>query len=96
VTLAESTVRPAPQAQPFRDPDPFQELRYPNAIAAKKAVARMLGIPLARLAADRIAALDALLAETLENEGALWLTLRDNGLTIIAKGSQTDGLAHDH
>ena len=66
VTLAESTDRPAPQAQPFRDPDPFQELRYPNAIAAKKAVARTLGIPLARLAADRIAALDALLSETLE------------------------------
>jgi hypothetical protein len=66
VTLAESTDRPAPQAQPFRDPDPFQELRYPNAIAAKKAVARTLGIPLARLAADRIAALDALLSETLD------------------------------
>jgi len=66
VTLAESTDRLAPQAQPFRDPDPFQELRYPNAIAAKKAVARTLGIPLARLAADRIAALDALLSETLE------------------------------
>jgi hypothetical protein len=66
VTLAESTDRPAPQAQPFRDPDPFQELRYPNPIAAKKAVARTLGIPLARLAAERIAALDALLAETLD------------------------------
>jgi hypothetical protein len=31
-----------------------------------------------------------------DNEGALWLTLRPNGLTIIDKGSQTDGLAHDH
>jgi DNA invertase Pin-like site-specific DNA recombinase len=48
------------------DPDPFQELRYRNAIAAKKAVARTLGIPLARLPADRIAALDALLSETLD------------------------------
>ena len=56
----------APHAQPFRDPDPFQELRYPNAIAAKKAVARTLGIPLARLPADQIAALDALLSETLD------------------------------
>ena len=66
VPLPEDADRPAPQAQPFRDPDPFQELRYPNAIAAKKAVARTLGIPLARLPADRIAALDALLSETLD------------------------------
>jgi hypothetical protein len=66
VTLSEGVDRPAPQAQPFRDPDPFQELRYPNAIAAKKAVARTLGIPLARLPEDRIAALDALLSETLD------------------------------
>ena len=66
VAFPESGDRPAPQAQPFRDPDPFQELRYPNAIAAKKAVARTLGIPLARLPAERIAALDALLAETLD------------------------------
>ena len=34
--------------------------------AAKKAVARTLGIPLARLPAERIAALDALLSETLD------------------------------
>ena len=66
VTFPESADRPAPQAQPFHDPDPFQELRYPNAIAAKKAVARTLGIPLARLPAERIAALDALLSETLD------------------------------
>jgi hypothetical protein len=66
VTLPESADRPAPRTQPFRDPDPFQELRYPNVIAAKKAVARTLGIPLARLPADRIAALDALLSETLD------------------------------
>jgi len=65
-TFPESVERPAPRAQPFRDPDPFQELRYPNAIAAKKAVARTLGIPLARLPEDRIAALDALLSETLD------------------------------
>jgi hypothetical protein len=66
VTLSEDADRPAPQARPFRDPDPFQELRYPNAIAAKKAVARTLGIPLARLPKERIAALDALLSETLD------------------------------
>ena len=67
MTLPESADRPTPgHAQPFRDPDPFQELRYPNAIAAKKAVARTLGIPLARLPEDRIAALEALLSETLD------------------------------
>jgi len=67
VTLPEAADQPmSTPAQPFRDPDPFQELRYPNAIAAKKAVARTLGIPLARLPAERIAALDALLSETLD------------------------------
>jgi hypothetical protein len=66
VTLAQGAERSAPEARPFQDPDPFQELRYPNPIAAKKAVARTLGIPLARLPVERIAALDALLAETLD------------------------------
>jgi hypothetical protein len=66
VRLQEGATAAPPPGQPFRDPDPFQELRYPNAIAAKKAVARVLGMPLARLAADRIAALDALLSETLD------------------------------
>jgi len=60
VALTKSADQTAPQVQPFRDPDPFQELRYPNTIVAKKAVASMLGIPLARLSEDRIAALDAL------------------------------------
>ena len=67
VTLSESANQPTPhQAQPFRDPDPFQELRYPNAIVAKKAIAGTLGIPLARLPANQVAALDALLSETLD------------------------------
>jgi hypothetical protein len=66
VTFPEHADRPVPRAQSFHDPDPFQELHYPNAIAAKKAIARMLGMPLARLPAERIAALDALLSETLD------------------------------
>ncbi|NET44711.1 hypothetical protein [Okeania sp. SIO2B3] len=31
--------------QPFVDPDPFQELTFPNIIAAKRAIADFLGYP---------------------------------------------------
>jgi hypothetical protein len=33
----------------FTDPDPFQELAYPNVLAAKRAIADYLPIPLAKL-----------------------------------------------
>ena len=51
---------------PFKDPDPFQELRYPTVLAAKLAIADYLAMPLARLTPDERVYIDALLAETLE------------------------------
>jgi hypothetical protein len=53
------------QTRPFVDPDPFQELAYRSPIAAKRAVADYLGLPLAKLPEDQLHALNALLAETL-------------------------------
>lgn len=51
---------------PFKDPDPFKELRYPSPLAAKLAIADYLATPLGRLTAEERAAIDAILAETLE------------------------------
>jgi hypothetical protein len=50
---------------PFADPDPFQEFTFPNAIAAKQAVADALAMPLAKLTPVEVEALNALLARTL-------------------------------
>ncbi|AFL72266.1 IS481 family transposase [Thiocystis violascens] len=50
---------------PFVDPDPFQDLAFPTAVAAKRAIAEYLGTPLAKLPAEALAALDVALAESL-------------------------------
>ncbi len=49
--------------QPFVDPDPFQELTFPNIIAAKRAIADFLGYPLAKLTSEQMADIDAILAQ---------------------------------
>jgi hypothetical protein len=51
--------------QPFRDPDPFHELAFASALDAKRAIADHLGMPLAKLTLEQLAALNALLADTL-------------------------------
>ena len=53
------------EKQPFSDPDPFHELAFASAIDAKRAIADRLGMPLAKLTSEQLAALNALLAETL-------------------------------
>jgi hypothetical protein len=55
----------APPTQPFADPDPFHELRFPTALDAKRAIADYLGLPLAKLPPAQLAALNTLLATTL-------------------------------
>ena len=57
--------------QPFADPDPFHQLTFPNAIDAKRAIADHLGMPLAKLSPEQLAALNALLAETLAKK-TIW------------------------
>jgi hypothetical protein len=58
-------------AVPFSDPDPFQELTFTNVIAAKRAVADELGLPLAKLNEDERAFIDAVVRETLDRRVVL-------------------------
>jgi hypothetical protein len=55
----------------FVDPDPFQELSYPTPLAARMAISGFLGVPLARLPADQLAEIDAILGETLDKKQVL-------------------------
>ena len=52
-------------ARPFRDPDPFHELQFASAIAARRAIAEEVRLPLAKLSEEDRAFIDALLARTL-------------------------------
>jgi ABC-type glutathione transport system ATPase component len=46
----------------FTDPDPFQEFSYPNALAAKRAIADYLGIALAKLPPEQLDWINALVS----------------------------------
>ena len=52
----------------FVDPDPFEELTFKNAIEAKRAIARYLLKPLAKLTPEQMAAVENILEETLNKE----------------------------
>jgi hypothetical protein len=54
-----------PAVIPFVDPDPFQEFTFPTVVAAKRAVADELALPLAKLTHVELEGLNALLAQTL-------------------------------
>jgi hypothetical protein len=49
----------------FQDPDPFQELTFPNVLAAKRAIAESLGLPLAKLNPHEREAMDGIVRRTL-------------------------------
>jgi hypothetical protein len=51
--------------RPFRDPDPFHELVFASPIAARRAIADEVRLPLGKLSDDDRAFIDALLARTL-------------------------------
>jgi hypothetical protein len=51
--------------RPFRDPDPFHELGFASQIAARRAIAEEIRLPLAKLSDEDRALIDALLARTL-------------------------------
>lgn len=63
--LAASLAAAVVVKEPFSDPDPFHELAFASAIDAKRAIADHLGMPLAKLTSEQLAALNALLADTL-------------------------------
>lgn len=69
--MAPGSARSEPPRVPFRDPDPFEELAYPNAIRAKLAIADLLSRPLARLTDEERAWINSLLAETLAKAAVL-------------------------
>ena len=52
----------------FVDPDPFQELNFKNTIEAKKAIARYLVKPLAKLTPQQMAKVDSILEENLNKK----------------------------
>ena len=51
--------------RPFQDPDPFHELVFANPIAARRAIADEVRVPLAKLSDEDRTFIDALLARTL-------------------------------
>lgn len=58
-------------ATAFADPDPFQEFQYPNAMAAKRAIADYLGMPLGKLSAEQMAEINTIVGTTLEKKKVL-------------------------
>ena len=67
-TLSASFTTFTPVTQPFADPDPFHEFTFRSALDAKRAIADHLGMPLAKLAPDQLATLNALLTATLAKQ----------------------------
>lgn len=55
----------APSVRPFRDPDPFHELAFVSPLAARRAIADEVRLPLARLSEDDRDFINVLLARTL-------------------------------
>ena len=59
--LSERTGAAATPVRPFKDPDPFHQLVFANPIAARRAIADEVRVPLATLSEDDRAFIDALL-----------------------------------
>jgi hypothetical protein len=55
----------------FTDPDPFQEFQYPNVMAAKRAIADYLGMPLGKLSAEQMAEINTIVGTTLDKKKVL-------------------------
>jgi len=67
-TLSSSLSAVEAVKQPFADPDPFHQLMFPSALDAQRAIADHLGLPLAKLSPEQLAALNTLLAATLAKQ----------------------------
>jgi hypothetical protein len=52
----------------FTDPDPFQEFAYLNVLAAKRAIADYLAIPLAKLPPEQLDRINTLVGATLNKK----------------------------
>jgi hypothetical protein len=69
--VAELVNEPRVTTTAFADPDPFQEFQYPNAMAAKRAIADYLGMPLAKLSAEQMAGINTIVGATLDKKQVL-------------------------
>jgi hypothetical protein len=49
----------------FEDPDPFEELRFPSVLAAKRVIAESLGLPLAKLSPHERETIDGMVRQRL-------------------------------
>ena len=65
VVMAAIGPQPVVPGRPFRDPDPFGELAFATPLAARRAIADEIRLPLARLSDEDRAFIDALLTRTL-------------------------------
>ncbi len=54
--------------QSFIDPDPFQELFFPDVLTAKKAIANYLGYALAKLTSEQMSKVNSILEKTLNKQ----------------------------
>jgi hypothetical protein len=70
-SIAELVSEPPVSAVAFADPDPFQEIQYANAMAAKLAISDYLGTPLAKLSAEHLAEINGIVAKTLDKKQVL-------------------------
>jgi hypothetical protein len=55
----------------FSDPDPFHQLTWPTALAAKRAISDVLGLPLAKLSPGQLDQINAILQATLNKQEVL-------------------------
>jgi hypothetical protein len=55
----------------FSDPDPFHEFHYSNVMAAKRAIADYLGMPLGKLSAEQMAEINRIVGTTLDKKKVL-------------------------
>ena len=81
VTAADKQKAAKVPVRPFRDPDPFRELGFANPIAARRAIADEVRLPLAKLSDDDIA------AETTVEQSAITLL---QGLAAQLKAAAED------
>jgi hypothetical protein len=80
----------------FQDPDPFDELMFPSVLAAKRAIAESLGLPLAKLSPREREAIDGMVRRTLvkaEVMAAVRLFLDGAPLSPRAEGDDHGDLA---
>jgi hypothetical protein len=68
---AELVCHPQVVKTAFAGPDPFQEFQYTSPMVAKRAIADYLGIPLAKLPAEQLAEVNAIVSTTLDKKKVL-------------------------